>query len=144
MTISIGQKGTHDLADNLCSFIKACHAACQRAQVENNNNTYQTVMDIPAFNKRLRDHITLIQNSGQVSKVVAKLNDLLINDVTLTDVQNFATAFDLLANDIEANDTLFIATINADSKQPEFVTPVSEEIKAAINSRIEAVLAEVS
>lgn len=132
------------LAKNLNDYIRACHAACVRAKAENNNDIYGAIIDIPVFNKRLQDHIAAIHASGQSSRVVTQLNALLPNDVTIADAQSFADAFNSLANDIESNDTLFIMTINATSKHPEFVTPVSASVKSIISTRIDAVLSEVS
>lgn len=144
MSIPIIQNGSEKLAGELYNALRHAYAACIQAQSDNNNDVYGSVITIPSSNKYLQDIISSVQGSGNVSRVVAQLNDLLPSDTTITDVQNFASAFNSLANDIETNANLFIMSINPTSKNPEYVTPVSAGVKNTINTRISAVLAEVS
>lgn len=144
MSIPIIQNGSEKLAGELYNALRHAYAACIQAQSDNNNDVYGSVITIPSSNKYLQDIVSSVQGSGNVSRVVAKLNDLLPSDTTITDVQNFASAFNSLASDIEANANLFIMSINPTSKNPEYVTPVSTGVKNTINTRISAVLAEVS
>ena len=144
MSIPIIQNGSEKLAGELYNALRHAYAACIQAQSDNNNDVYGSVITIPSSNKYLQDIVSSVQGSGNVSRVVAKLNDLLPSDTTITDVQNFASAFNSLASDIEANANLFIMSINPTSKNPEYVTPVSAGVKNTINTRISAVLAEVS
>ena len=144
MSIPIIQNGSEKLAGELYNALRHAYAACIQAQSDNNNDVYGSVITIPSSNKYLQDIISSVQGSGNVSRVVAKLNDLLPSDTTITDVQNFASAFNSLASDIETNANLFIMSINPTSKNPEYVTPVSAGVKNTINTRISAVLAEVS
>lgn len=144
MSIPIIQNGSEKLAGELYNALRHAYAACIQAQSDNNNDVYGSVITIPSSNKYLQDIISSVQGSGNVSRVVAQLNDLLPSDTTITDVQNFASAFNSLASDIEANANLFIMSINPTSKNPEYVTPVSTGVKNTINTRISAVLAEVS
>ena len=144
MSIPIIQNGSEKLAGELYNALRHAYAACIQAQSDNNNDVYGSVITIPSSNKYLQDIVSSVQGSGNVSRVVAKLNDLLPSDTTITDVQNFASAFNSLANDIETNANLFIMSINPTSKNPEYVTPVSAGVKSIIDTRISAVLAEVS
>lgn len=144
MSIPIIQNGSEKLAGELYNALRHAYAACIQAQSDNNNDVYGSVITIPSSNKYLQDIVSSVQGSGNVSRVVAKLNDLLPSDTTITDVQNFASAFNSLASDIETNANLFIMSINPTSKNPEYVTPVSAGVKNTINTRISAVLAEVS
>lgn len=143
MAIPFTEDGSNDLAKRLIRDLKAAYLTCKRAQTENAVDTYNTIVDIPHINKMLQDTVALVQGSGQVSRIISQLNELLPSDVTVTDVQNFSAAFNSLASDIEANDNLFIMSINSTTKRTEFVTPVAQGVKDTIDSRINAVLAEV-
>lgn len=144
MTIPITQSGSSELASQLLSNLKASHAACLQAQANNAADSYGTIVNVPSYNKALQDTITAVQASPDVARIISQLNELLPSDITLTDVQNFANALNSFANDIETNANLFVLSINATSKRPEFVTPVAQGIKDTIDTRITAVLAEVS
>ena len=144
MSIPLIQNGSKKLGGELYNALRHAYAACIQAQSGSKNDVYGSVITIPSSNKYLQDIISSVQGSGDVSRVVAQLNDLLPSDTTIADVQNFASAFNSLASDIETNANLFIMSINPTSKNPEYVTPVSAGVKGIIDTRISAVLAEVS
>ena len=124
-------------------LIQALDSA-KRAQTDNESNIYNVIVNIPSINKALQEAAANVQAATDINAVLAELNKLLPSDTALTEVQRFVSAFDGLANDIEANATLFIHTINATTKRGEFVTPVPDSVKTAITNRVNAVLAEVS
>lgn len=144
MPIPIPQGDAGALANKLLNALKHAHAMCTQSQTDNAANVYNNIVNIPEANKYLQDAISSVTSSGNISRVVSQLNELLPSDVTITDVQNFATALNSFAADVEANINLFLLTINATTKRPEFVTPVAQGVKDTIDSRITAVLAEVS
>ena len=144
MTVPITMRGSNDLASTLWGSLKSAHTATLTAQADNNADKYNSVVNIPSHNKRLQDAITAVQNSGDVVRVVAQLNERLPSDITISDVTSFASALDSFATAIANNAALFLLSINATTKAPEFVTPVSAGIKTEITNRINAVLSEVS
>jgi hypothetical protein len=144
MTIPVTNNGSAELASRLLNSLKAAHAACLRAQTEVASDNYGSIINIPSNNKALQDAVTAVTNSGDVNRVISQLNDILPSDVTIVDVQAFTTAYNNFAADIETNAGLFLVSINATNKRPEFVTPVAQGVKDTINTRITAVLAEVS
>lgn len=134
------------LAKELVSALKAAYQMVKLAQTGNSNNSYGSLVNIPAHNKVLQDQIAAVQATGQVSTVLAFVDShkLLPSGFAITDAQNFASALDSLATDIEMNAELFLLSMNSVSKVVQFNTPVNETVKTTIDTRITAVLAEAT
>jgi hypothetical protein len=133
-------------AKNLVSRLRGSYQMLKLAQAGLVADNYGHIVNLPNHNKVLQDLITSVQASGQASTIIDFIgsHSLLPSSVTATTIQNYATALDAFASDVESNIGLFVLSLNPSDKRPEFVTPIAQGVKDTISSRIAAVIAEVS
>ena len=105
---------------------------------------YRDILRIPLQNKTLSQVVSSVLALSTKSLVLASLSEQFDETISEADITNYLVDFADLAAAVESNASLFLPSINAATKDIEYVTPVAAGIKSAIDTKITSVLSNVT
>jgi len=141
----INKQKTIRYADKLHSQLLNSYKLLKSAQSGVNAGlNYRDILRIPLQNKALSEAVSSVLALSTKSLILASLSEQFDETISESDITNYIVDFAGLATAVESNASLFLPSINATTKDIEYVTPVAVSITKAINTKITKVLSNVT